>query len=84
MEAITVFTANSEQSRIVKAILEALKMAYKTKELTLEEMEANLLPEQLEVWLGLKTAIQEVESGKAIGTSFDDFLNELEYENSIA
>ena len=84
MEAITVFTANSEQSRIVKAILEALKMAYKTKEMTLEEMEANLLPEQLKVWLGLKTAIQEVESGNAIGTSFDDFLNELEYENSIA
>ena len=84
MEAITVFTANQEESRIIKAILEALKMAYKTKELTLEEMEARLMPGQLKVWLGLKNAIQEVKSGTAVGTSFDDFLNELEYENSIA
>ena len=84
MEAITVFTANQEESRIIKAILEALKMAYKTKELTLEEMEARLMPGQLNVWLGLKNAIQEVKSGTAVGTSFDDFLNELEYENSIA
>ena len=84
MEAITVFTANQEESRIIKAILEALKMAYKTKELTLEEMEAHLMPGQLKVWLGLKNAIQEVKSGTAVGTSFDDFLNELEYENSIA
>ena len=63
MEAITVFTANQEQSRIVKAFFQALQMVYETKEPTLEEMEARLLPGQLKVWLGLKTAIQEVKDG---------------------
>ena len=84
MEAITIFTANQEQSRIVKAFFQALEIVYETKQPTLEEMEARLMPEQLNVWLGLKTAIQEVKSGTAVGTSFEDFLKELEYENSVA
>ena len=84
MEAITVFTANQEQSRVVKAFFQALEIVYETKQPTLEEMEARLMPEQLKVWLGLKTAIQEVKSGTAVGTSFEDFLKELEYENSVA
>ena len=47
-------------------------------------MEAKLLPKEREVWEGLKSAIYEVENGTATRTSLDDFLNELEHENTLA
>lgn len=77
MEDILVYTANSEQSRVLKAFLEALKITYQTKTPTREEMEARLMPKEREVWEGLKQALYEVKNGTAIGTSMDDFLNEL-------
>ena len=83
MEAITVFTANQEQSRIVKAFFQALQMVYEIKEPTLEEMEARLTPEQFKVWLGLKTAILDLKSGQAETTSWEDFKKELADENSL-
>ena len=83
MEAITVFTANQEESRIIKAFLEALKFRYKTKETTLEEMEAELLPGQRKVWNGLKNAILDMKSGAPETTSWEDFKKELAHESSL-
>ena len=83
MEAITVFTDNQEQSRILKAFLEALKFRFVTKETTLEEMEAELLPGQRKVWDGLKTAILDMKSGAPETTSWEDFKKELAHENSL-
>jgi len=82
MEAITVFTVNKEQSRVLKAFLQALEMTYQTKETTLEEMEAGLLPGQFKVWQGLKTAIQEVNKGKVYPYSLDNLLSETDDENN--
>ena len=83
MEAITVYTANQEQSRIIKAFLEALKFRFVTKETTLEEMEAELLPGQHKIWNGLKSAILDMQSGAPETTSWEDFKKELANENSF-
>ena len=82
METLMVLPRDAEQKQTIEAILKALKIKYVRQKLTLEELEARLLPKQREVWFGLKTAIQEVKSGTAVGTSLEDFLNELEHENS--
>ena len=82
MEAITVFTVNKEQSRVLKAFLQALEMTYQAKETTLEEMEARLMPGQLKVWQGLKTAIHEVKEGKVYPYSLDNLLSKTDDENN--
>ena len=82
METLMVLPRDAEQKRTIEAILKALKIKYVRQKPTLEELEARLLPKQREVWLGLKTAIQEVKEGKAYGGSLDDLLNEIENENN--
>ena len=77
-----VLPRDAEEKRTIEAILKALKIKYVRQKPTLEELEARLLPKQREVWLGLKTAIQEVKEGKAYDGSLDDLLNELENENN--
>ena len=85
MEAITVFTANKEESRALKAFLTALKMTYTpTPKRDLAALEAQLSPAQLQWWTNLKTAIKEVENSTAEGTDWEDFKKELAYEDSIA
>ena len=84
MEAITVFTANQEQSRALKAFLKALKITYTpTPKNKLAALEAQLTPSQLTWWTNLKTAIKEIENGTAETTSWEDFLIELEHEDSL-
>ena len=83
MEAITVFTANQEQSRALKAFLKALKITYTpTPKNKLAALEAQLTSTQLAWWTNLKIAIKEVENGTAETTSWEDFLIELEHEDS--
>lgn len=83
MEAITVFTANAEEGRILKAFLKALKMRYKpTPAKTLRDLEATLTPKQLAWWLDLKEALIAVKKGETDdGIELEDFLKELENEN---
>ena len=78
MESITVFTANVEESRVLKAFLEALKMSYiQTPTATLAELESRLLPKQRQLWDNLKNSISDVENGTAEATSWADFKKEL-------
>lgn len=85
MEALTVFTANQEQSRALKAFLKALNITYiPTPKKTLADLELQLTSTQLEWWTNLKTAIKEVENKTAEGIDWEDFKKELAYEDSIA
>lgn len=81
MEAITVIS-NDQESRTLKAFLKAMRLPYKTRKPTFEELEANLLPGQRKVWLNLKTAIQDIDNGTAEKTTWEDFLKELENEGN--
>jgi hypothetical protein len=83
MEAITVLSTTDQESRTLKAFLEAMRLPYKTRKPTLEELEMRLLPKQRKVWMNLKTAIQEVEDGTAEKTTWEDFLKELKDEGYI-
>lgn len=85
MEALTVFTANQEQSRALKAFLKALNITYvSAPKNTLADLERQLTPAQLKWWMNLKVAIKEVENGTAEGMDWADFKKELAYEDSIA
>ena len=82
MEAITVFTANAEEGRILKAFLKALKMQYApTPAKTLKDLEASLSPAQRAWWLELKATIIAVRKGET-EDSMDayEFLKEIEQE----
>jgi hypothetical protein len=82
MEAITIFTDNAEQGRIVKAFLKALKISFvPTPTHKLEALEAQLTPNQLAWWHELKATITAVNKGETEG-SIDafDFLKELKQE----
>lgn len=83
MEALTVLPQNSEQKQTIEAFLNALKINYLRTEPTLEQLEARLLPGQLKVWIGLKTAIQEVDNGTAKGRTWAEFKKEWKNENSL-
>lgn len=81
MEAITVFTANAEEGRILKAFLKALNMRYKpTPAKTLEALEGSLTPAQRTWWLELKANIIAVKKGEIEddGMDLEDFLNNIE------
>lgn len=82
MEAITVFTANPEEGRILRAFLNALKMRYKpTPAKTLAELEASLTPKQLGWWLDFKEALIAVKKGESDdGMDAFEFLKEIEKE----
>jgi hypothetical protein len=83
MEAITVFTANAEEGRILRAFLKALKMRYKpTSEKALQELEATLRPAQLAWWLELKANLIALKKGEETeGVDAFEFLKEIEQEN---
>ena len=58
MEAITVFTTNVEESRVLKAFLKALKMRYvPSPTANLAELEARLSPKQLQFWSELARSV---------------------------
>jgi hypothetical protein len=82
MEAITVFTANPEEGRILRAFLNALKIQYKpTPAKTLKELEATLTPKQLAWWLDLKESLIAVKKGNTEdGMDAFEFLKEIENE----
>lgn len=84
MEAITVFTENAEQGRILKAFLKALKMSYTpTPVEKLAELESLLTPSQKAWWQELKASIQAVKRGDTEGgMDAYDFLKELEDESA--
>ena len=85
MEAITVFTENAEQGRILKAFLKALKMSYTPTPVSkLAELEALLTPTQKAWWLELKANIQAINRGDDTEGSMDayDFLEELHQESA--
>ena len=83
MEALTVLPQDAEQKRTIEAFLNALKINYLRTEPTLEELEARLLPGQLKVWTGLKTAIQEVNNGTAKGRTWAEFKKEWQDGNTL-
>ncbi len=83
MEAITVLSTSDQESRTLKAFLKAMRLPYKTRKPTLEELEVRLLPNQRKVWMNFKTAIQEIEDGTAEKTTWEDFLKELEDEGYV-
>lgn len=85
MEAITVFTTNGEQSRVLKAFLKALQISYLPSRINdLAVLEARLSPKQRLFWEHLKNAILEVEAGSAEPTSWEDFKTELAHDHSVA
>ena len=81
MEAITVFTENAEQGRVLKAFLKALKMSYTPTPFS--QLEASLTPAQRAWWLDLKASIQAVKRGDNEG-SMDayDLLKEIQEESA--
>ena len=83
MEAIIVLPQDAEQKRTIEAFLTALKINYVRTEPTLEELEARLLPNQRKVWMGLKTALEEVNNGTAKGRTWAEFKKEWKNEDSL-
>ena len=82
METLMVLPRDAEQKRTIEAFLKALKIKYVRQKPTLEELEARLSPSQRKVWIGLKTAIQEVNDGTADLMDWEDFKKELADENT--
>jgi hypothetical protein len=64
METILVLPQNIEQKRTIEAFLSALKISYLPVKPTLEELEARLLPGQMEVWQNLKAGFSWVDAYK--------------------
>ena len=85
MKATTflVLTETVEQTHALEAFLNALKIKFVPTKPNLQELEARLLPKQKVIWENLKNAIHDVENGKAEGTSWEDFKNELANDYSI-
>ena len=83
MQTFMVITENSEHIQALEAFLKALKIKYKT-EPTLEALEARLSKDQMKIWDGLKISLQEIKSGDAEGTTWENFKKELANENSFA
>jgi hypothetical protein len=50
---------------------------------TIEELEARLLPNERRVWTNLKTALEDVKSGTAETTTWEEFQKELADEGYI-
>jgi hypothetical protein len=85
MEAVTVLPINVEQNRALKAFLKALNIPFMpAPKADLATLEARLLPKQKAIWLGLKTALIEVENDTAEGMSWEDFKKELANDNSTS
>lgn len=68
-----VLTETAEQTHILEAFLNALKITFMPTKPNLEDLEARLLPKQKQVWENLKNAILDVENGTAEGTSWENF-----------
>jgi hypothetical protein len=85
MEAITVFTNNEEEGRVLKAFLNALKMQYvPTTVEQLQKLEDKLTPSQKAWWLELKTSIKAIERGENEGSvDLDDFLKDMGHADKI-
>jgi hypothetical protein len=87
METILVLPKNAEQKRTIEAYLVALKVQFMPVKPTLEELEARLNPNQIEIWNNLKSGLNWVEdykSGKIPQNeikTLDLLLNEYEHAN---
>lgn len=84
MEAITVLSANTQETRALKSIFKAMRVPYLVRKPTVEELEVRLLPNQRKVWLNFKTAIKDLENGTADTMTWEAFQKELADEGYFA
>lgn len=72
MEIIVIETNDSEESRMIKAVLKALKVRFKSS--------GEISPKAKKAAAGIRKAYQEmkdIEAGNIRPKSFDELLNEL-------
>ncbi len=72
---------NAEQNRALEAFLKAFNIKYVSTKPTLAELESRLMPDQNEVWQGLKIALFEAENNLSAASSLEELLTEYDNEN---